>query len=354
MKRLTFAPVSSRILQRVAGYRPLEDFASEQIVICGGEIETMRPAIFLPDEISRITGVHEFSAGLEDEIHLVTRDGVQHTETIAYRFNDVCLSGSRLCNYRSFKRLTFGRLGIGTHWLDEIHDCVSLCSTDAGNDYFAHFLLDDLATAMLGQQFGRVIFGGSESPRTTHMLGYARLFNIPCTEVRGAWFKDLWLFKDYPQNSNRKERLRVMRSRLSAQFNMAQTAAAPAYIRRGTSGNTRLLENEAKIEELLAAKGFNVVDPEAATVAEICATLNGSPLIIGVEGSQLAHALLNLKDNGTLICIQPAARFNAVFRGFTNTLDLNWGFVVAGGDAQRFHLSPDRLLDTIELAMERA
>jgi len=353
VKHLSFAALSSRVLNRLVGCKALEDFALETLVLCGPEDEPMRPAICGPAEIDRITGVHEFSAGLEDEIHLATRDSVHHTETMAYRLRDACLIDGQVCNYRSYRQLRFGRLGITPpRWLDEVADTAALASTAAGNDYFAHFLLDDVPTALLGQQFGHAVFGGSRRPRTTHMLDYVRLVDAPHQEVKHALFRDLWIFKDYPQNSHRRARLQKLRSTLSERFG-AGSDTAPAFIRRGNSGSRRMLDNEAEIEALLAARGFNIIDPETLTAAQICAALNGSPLVVGVEGSQLVHAILNLRPGGALLCIQPASRFNAVYRGFTNTLDLNWGFGIADGTADNFRLPTERLLAAVEMTLER-
>lgn len=353
MSHFSFAALSSRILNRLIGCKALEEFACETQVLCGPEDEPMRPAICLPREIERITGVHEFSAGLEDEIHLATRDSVHHTETIAYRLRNVCLMDGQLCNYRSYRQLRFGRLGITPpRWLEDITETAALASTAAGNDYFAHFLLDDIPTALLGQQFGRVVFGGAQRPRTAHMLDYLGLLDAPYQELRQAWFRDVWIFKDYPQNSHRRARMQMLRSTLSERFSAGKDTA-PAYIRRGNSGSRRMLENEAQIEALLAARGFNIIEPEALTAAQLCAALNGSPLVVGVEGSQLVHGILNLRPGGALLCIQPASRFNAVYRGFTNTLDLNWGFVVADGTVDSCRLSTERLLAAVELILER-
>ena len=292
MKRLSYAALSSRVLNRLLGCKALEDFAGETLVLCGPEDEPMQPAICAPAEIDGVTGVHEFSAGLEDEIHLATRDSVQHTETVAYRLRNVCLIDGQLCNYRSYRQLRFGRLGIAPpRWLEDITETAALASTAAGNDYFAHFLLDDIPTALLGQQFGRPVFGGSRHPRTPHMLDYVALLNAPYHEVGNTFFRELWISKDYPQNSHRRARMQALRSTLSERFGAAGNSA-PAYIWRGQSGSRRLLENEADIAAALAARGFNIIDPATHTAAEICAALNGSPLVVGVEGSQLVHGLL--------------------------------------------------------------
>lgn len=340
-------------MNRIFGYRSLEKSACEKVLVCGAEEEPMRPAIHLPDEISNVTGVHEFSAGIEDEIILATRSHVSHGETLAYRFRDLCLTGGQLCNLRSLKKLSFERTPVRIEALEEVPHCAALCSTDAGNDYFAHFLLDDLSTAMFASEFGTVTFGGARKPRTPHMREYREIFDIPDNEVCDVWFRDAWVFRDFSQNSHRRQRLLSMRHRIHSRFHSPETENGPAYIRRGTSGRQRMLTNEAAIEKQLIAEGFSIVDPETMSVEEICTLLNGSPLVVGVEGSQLAHAALSLSNNGVLLCIQPSARFNSVYRGFTNSLGLQWSFTIAEGERNQFKQSPQRLLATIDLAMKR-
>jgi len=350
---LSIAPATSRVMNRLFGYRPLEESAHETVEVCGAEEEGMRPAIHLPHELDRVTGVHEFSAGIEDEIFLATRNRVSHSETLAYRLRDLCLIDDQLCNFRSLKKLSFKKNRARCGAIAEISKTVAICSTAAGNDYFAHFLLDDLSTAMLAPDFGDAILGGAKAQRSEHIRDYRQVFSIDFAEANNIRLIEAWVFKDYAQNSHRRDRLLAMRQRIRSRFPVPTTGVAPAYIRRGASGNQRILENEPEIENILVGHGFKILDPESMTVDQICQQLSGCPLVVGVEGSQLVHGLLNLADNGVLLCIQPAARFNSVYRGFTNTLGLSWGFAVAEGSSDRFHMPHDRLLATIDLAMRQ-
>lgn len=353
MNAISFAPLSSRVLQRLPGSGPFEKYAIESTVICEPEEQRMRPAIYPSGELDHITNVHEFSSGLEHEIFLTTCDWVHHQATVAWRLRNVVLTNGMLCNYKGYKKMAFGRPPFMPAQVERVEETSALCSTDAGNDYFAHFVLDDATTAGIGEKFGRVTFGGSLKPRTQHMLDYLGYFDIPYLEKIHAEFADLWMFTDYPQNSHRRARLKGLQSALAKRFRGKQHPT-PVYLKRGESGLERTLENEAEIERLLVARGFRVINPETMTTEELCEQLNGSPLVIGVEGSQLAHAILNMAAGGGLLCIQPAARFNAVYRGFTNSLDLEWGFVVAHGNAHRFRLEANRLMYTVDQMMEKS
>ena len=352
MTLLTVAPLSSRLFQRFPQAVELTACASESTVVHAAEDQPMRPAFFPAGELERITGVHEFSAGLEDEVNLATRDEVHHTATIAWRLKNIFLAAGRLCNYRSYKRLTFRTLPLMPMRTELVDETVAFCSSDAGNDYFAHFLLDDATTALLGEEFGRVVFGGNMKPRTSQMIDYMDFFDVSFSEASAAKFRDVWIFTDHPQNAHRRERLKTLCRRVRAKFADKQQPA-PAYIRRGESGMSRKLENETEIEALLISRGFRIIDPESMTTSEICSQLNNSPLIVGVEGSQLAHGLLSLRPGGGMLCIQPAGRFNAMLRSFCNSLDMEWGFVVAEGSDTQFRVCEKRLLQTIDAILER-
>lgn len=351
MSRLTIAPVSSRILQRLAGARALTSYAAESIHVCDGDEQSIPPALYPPDETERVTGVHEFSAGLEDELHLATRDHVSHSATIAWRLRNVCLANGVLCNNRSYHRLSFHRPPLRVTRAEIVSDTAAFCSSAAGNDYFAHFLLDDAATALLGEDFGEIRFGGTLRPRGPQTREYLDLFGLQYAESEQSLFRDVWLFTDHAQNSHRRARLSKLRAMLREKF--VDTDDTPVYIRRGRTGTRRMLENEGAIEAQLTDRGFRIIDPEEMTAEAICRLISGSRLVVGVEGSQLAHGVLNLRAGGGLLCIQPADRFNAVYRGFCTSVGLDWGFVVADGSAERCHVPTDRLMYAIDMMLER-
>ena len=128
-----------------------------------------------------------------------------------------------------------------------------------------------------------------------------------------------------------------------------QSGARGAYLRRRGHGATRVLENEAELEELLTAEGFLVVDPQAESLSSLWQKLAGAPIVVGVEGSHLAHGLFTMRDRGALVCIQPPRRFNNVFKDYTDCLGLTYGFVLAEESAGGFQLRGEDLMSTIEL-----
>ncbi|MCC5870251.1 MAG: glycosyltransferase family 61 protein, partial [Gammaproteobacteria bacterium] len=288
MGRLTLAPVWSRISQAVLGYRPLEDLAADTVVVCPEETAELAPPIHLPHQLGLIRGVHEFSAGLDDELRLATEPVGIHQETIAYRLSSVALVKGRLCKARSHKALTFRRTYPAPRWLDQTLDTGALASSNAGNDYFAHFLLDDIATMRLAQQFSSVVTASLGAPRTAHSQQYLDEFSLQPRDLEVAFFKELWVFRDFPQNSHRRRRLRALAGELNCRYGGARAGVPPVFIRRGTHGAARLLTNEPEVLDYLLGRGFQIIDPDTSSVSEMCSMLNGSPLALGVEGSQLA------------------------------------------------------------------
>lgn len=344
---LTIAPVTSKILQVLGYHQFIEAAATDTQVICAAEERSIRPALYPEGELEKVTGVHEFSSGFSDEMHLVTRDRATHMETLAWQIKDAVIASGRICTHRHFTMLTYQRRLPLPRLIDSVDTSMALCSTKEGNDYFAHFLLDDCSTALMAHEYGKPFLANAGgSLRTAHMHDYLTAFNLNLTDEVAIHVPELWLFRDFPQNSHRRSRLNALRDQLDSRYGTDTTS--PAYIRRGSTGAVRVLQNEQLIEDRLQKQGFQIIDPSELTVQEICNRINGSPLVVGVEGSHLAHGVLNLAPEGTLLCIQPATRFNAVYRDFSNSLDLNWGFVVAEGDVDGFTVDPDRLQAMID------
>jgi sulfur relay (sulfurtransferase) DsrF/TusC family protein len=217
--KVDFKPISSRIIRRIFGYSGIENIASEQRIICESEERQLPPAIYLSGQLDKITGVHEFSAGLSDEIRKATCKKEFHTETIAYHLKNVCLVNGQLCSHSHYKKLTFNNIGLKPAIIRDVISDAALCSTAAGNDYFAHFLYDDACTSLMANQFSTPIFANTGQCRTKHMLEYLALFGIKNRDVHTAHFNNLWVFNDIALNSHRCNRLHQLRQKLTQKKN---------------------------------------------------------------------------------------------------------------------------------------
>jgi capsular polysaccharide biosynthesis protein len=121
------------------------------------------------------------------------------------------------------------------------------------------------------------------------------------------------------------------------------------FIRRG-GGSPRRLINEADVMAALSLRGFTVVDPQALSPEEVARACFGADVVVGVEGSHLAHGLMQMRPGAALVTIQPPDRFNNPFKDFCDASGLTYGFVVAeaAGEGFRQHIEGlARILDRL-------
>jgi hypothetical protein len=77
---------------------------------------------------------------------------------------------------------------------------------------------------------------------------------------------------------------------------------------------------------------------------------------MGVEGSQIPHALLTMADKGVLCCLQPPSRFANTFKGYTDCLDMRYAMLVGYAAPGGFRIDLDdlsRLLEKIDTELAR-
>ena len=115
------------------------------------------------------------------------------------------------------------------------------------------------------------------------------------------------------------------------------------------SGDRRLLVNEHEMADVLGRRGFNILDPERLSVAEIMGSALGAEIVCGVEGSHLVHGLFSMADSAAMLVIQPPHRFNNLFKDYTDCLGMRYAFVVAEPQDDGFAVDVDRLGRTLDL-----
>lgn len=345
-------PVASRLVQKVVGYQALEECADRVVSVAPTESLPLAEAIYLPGQLDRITGTHAMADSLADELGQTVAATLENIETRAYLIRDAMIGNNRVSTWSGFKDLSLRHARCRPLRISEELDDGALCSTWQGNDFFAHFLIDDAATFSLAKEYSEPFFSGSDTPRSAHCLDYLSRFGATYVERQDVRFRELWLFRDYSLGSDKRRRLQHMAA-LTKSATRASEPSPGAFIRRGVTGQVRTLENAAEIEAWCVAQGFVIVDPEHQSLDEICVALKDVPLVIGVEGSHLVHALFTMAEEGTILCIQPADRYNVVFRHLCAARNLYWGFVVAEGASEGFRLELAALEATLDLVQKR-
>ncbi|MDB4977069.1 MAG: hypothetical protein JWN48_5410 [Myxococcaceae bacterium] len=328
----------------------LESVAKRTDVLEEASVVTVPPAIFLESSLARVTGVGaDTHTTVDAELRLIRGGAMHHDSVIAYT-----LDRAALCDGRVFRRGC--SYGIGKqrphplHWrgAERVRRAV-MTATWTGSRYFAHWIVDDLSLQLLGAELGDPVT--IARPLTKHQAEYQALLGISVPALRTAQFDELVLVKDHAQGRSKIARYTRLRAML-----LQAVPSAPhrgVMIMRGESGTRRVLTNEAELAERLRSLGFRIIRPEGMSAREIVAQIAGARVVVGVEGSHLAHALLCMDPAGAYLIIQPPNRFISLYKGYADSLGLGYGFVVGeqrGGD---FSVDIDETLAVLNLLEAR-
>ncbi|MCV0437574.1 MAG: glycosyltransferase family 61 protein [Hydrogenophaga sp.] len=340
------------MLKRVTGGKAVDirTQASKTWVLCPAEEAHTPPAIHLPGEIDRIQSVSPWRMH-DAELASIHGGQVRHASSEAHLLEDVELAGAFLYKDAAVSQPGFGK----RHWwlsgsiplerYTESH----LITSHMGSHFFGTLLLDDYPLALLPPE------GAHRLPMCTqpsrHNAQYRELLELPMSlPVQRARIDRLIVYTDFAQNSLKVKRYEVLRTALRRNCPRTATSSAGVYLRRGRSGELRLLDNEAQVEEMLAGMGFDIIDPMVLTAAEISSRTLDAPLVISVEGSHLSHAIFSASDTATFVVLQPPDRLCMTYKEYTDQMgSMRFAFLVGDRSAQGFRVEPDHLKRLLDL-----
>jgi hypothetical protein len=223
----------------------------------------------------------------------------------------------------------------------------AVSSTFMGSIYFGHWLRDDATLNVAVQSMAPTIHVARKA--YSHEVGYRELLSLSERHVARGRFGDLILLDDWGQNEYKRQRYQELRARVRQQI--PTRGHERVYLKRGrTSGQRgRDLLNADAIESTLVQQGFVVADPDKMSAREIATLSMEAKLIVGVEGSHLAHTIYPIAHAGTILVLQPPYRFNNVYKDVADAMGLNYAFVVGDADNVGFTIDPDRVKRTLDL-----
>lgn len=338
-------PLTSRMIQRLTG-RALRDRATEVRTLGGATRRTAQPAIALPRELDRLVRHHPDSR-MHHNLARLLDPIVAQGPTVAYRIDDALIADGCLHGRAARMVLRSGRRRWGLPGGFEHRTQAVLCSYWATELYFAHWLIDTPTHERLAHDMGwaPVVL---DPPLYAHEPGYRDLLGLPREAVNYACFDRLWVLEDHELNAHRLERLE--RNRALVRGKVAQTGAERVFISRGMTGVGRVLGNEAALCADLSALGFAIIEPERLTASAIAAALANARIVVAVEGSAIAHAVLAAPNDAAIVTIQPPRHFNSLYKTHCDALGMRFGYVIADPTGDETFIQPlDRLLQTIDL-----
>ena len=285
-----------------------------------------------------MTGTHLGNSRelIQDEIRRAVTREARHAPTIAYKIrNAVLFDGSVYAKNHKIRLIDSGRHSSGIAQLGE----AALVSTQVGCTHFAHWLLDDCLQYQLASDLQLEPLSVPLNYRD--LSGYAELLEQPKVSSHRAWIAELTVFQDFSQNSLKRKRYEVLRTRLANKFPPPQSRNDLIYLKRGKTGAARIVENEDEIESALLKQGFTIIDIASASLHEVLRSLLGARLVISMEGSHLAHCILTMQRGSAIITLQPPDRLVSLFRGYCECLGVRFGFTIGtkGETGSRFDMN---------------
>jgi capsular polysaccharide biosynthesis protein len=345
---ISVQPYLRHLKRLVRGPGTLESVTFKKEVLCAEEPATYSPAIYLAGQLERITN-SPVESTKEIEIAAATTLSDTHPPTLAYHLsNAVLVDGSvYVGNLRHF--LTDRRQQAGRPIDAGSYENCGLVSSYYGVKYFGHWLRDDCATHLLASALGiPPLF--LPIPASPHEKQYRSLFDHTDPPAVLAWIEHLVVFDDMAHNSLRLKRYEALRETVARHFPRKHHQRL-VYLKRGKSGQRRVLQNEEDLIEVLTKQGFVVVDVENDDLKTIIATLVDAKLVVSIEGSHIAHCTFAVPRDSALLVLQPPDRFAANHRKWANCLGVRFGFVVGSVGQHGYIFDPVEVARTVDLMM---
>ncbi len=330
---------------RFFGNKSFNEVCSKKWEVSPASISTTPPAISLSGEIEKIKG-YESATSREQEQLRINGGRREHAATIGRVIRDAELCGDYI--YKKSAKMQIGvkpeKIFYESQNFMEI-DAAALACSWSDTKYFGHWVTDGISLLMAARDLAPPI--RNSELMTTHQNQYLSIIEMSYLEFNCGKVRELIILEDFGQNKYKRERYEKIR------YAFRRAGTEPSHpgviILRGTSGTDRTLVNEDQVANYLLSIGFRIIDPQRQSAGEIVAAIRGARVVIGVEGSHLAHGLFSMAPEGTLVVLQPPYRFNNVHKDYTDCLDLKYAFMLGEPCEGGFSISMNNLKKTLDL-----
>lgn len=330
----------------------LRDLAHQTIELAPEETKSAPAALYPPDALEKVVGLSPWRSW-PVETALINGEAITHAATKAHVVKDVSIFGPMVYKHATKYDAGFGAERIWRQISGPariINDAV-LVSCFAGSRFFGPFLKDSLPLELLPDEGAHMI--GLRTKTYGHETGYRTLFGLPAPSlVDHAHVRHLTFHDDVGQNSGKAARYQTLRDRLRLRLKVpSRQPPKGIYLKRGKTGEARLLTNEAVIEDHLAKLGFDIVEPATLSADEIARRTLDAPIVVSVEGSHMSHVVYSMAASGTLLVLQPPDRFAMAFKEFTDQIGIRFAFFVGDPDHGGFAIDPSAFSRFVERVM---
>jgi len=331
--------------------KPVEvwDTYSERWLIHESEQRYFKPAIYDSEHLNRVTGCSEFSS-FEDQLNILKGGYHEVGSTYGYLLKNVYLVNGYLYSGSAKYSLTNERekFFLGSSSSSNTLSQGSLTSTYWGNRFFGDWIVDSLPQQELCAEYAKPISSGDIfTPTKSFLRTFSGIEPIP---VKHSKVNELYIFQDFAHNASKIRRLFNIRNQIKSSFASKRRNSKIMYL-RGSSGATRILENEAEIAEKLSNRGFTIIDPNALTPEQVVEKSIGADCIVSVDGSQMMYSLLTANEGCTVVSIQPPFRLSAMIKNFFEDINATYAMLVG---EQKGEKSFTANFDEIDRALDRS
>lgn len=341
------------------------------------EVEAVTPPAMIPGSIDGIVSADARST-LAEQLERITTTKMRHAPLVREVFENAVAAPDGFATWRDGVRFNEAFLADAL-WARMSHvSSLRFPNTGVNRYYFGHWLMDGLSTSLIDTEddgalmlpdpgsgvvaasrsrrwwnvvTGRACTGTGRTGGLTHADHYRRMLDldpVPETLVRAD---RLITYRDWGQGSHKRARYQRMRQRIRDHFT-ASTPSTGVYIRRGTTGLVRMIENEDAICETLAARGWTILDIAEVSVEDLFYHIHGTRIVAGIDGSHLNHAILMLPDDGGLMVLAPPDRFTSTHMDHSRGAGLGSGYVVLEGLGGSYRTSAEAILKTADMMLE--
>lgn len=322
--------------------------ASRSWVVEGPSTTHHRPALYDPADLEKVTAPPPGST-MPYQLDRLTRHTTPHPSLQAHLLTDVVLVDGCLIKWNLLNQLFDGPVPRRVRRPTLEIAQAALATSYLGNKFFGHWLLDDMPLAMLGEAVApRIGTLGHGRALTDHQSRYLPMFGQSIRYLDSAFFRELVVF-DYCTESADKAR-RYARMKDCVRGGAARRDHAGVMLLRKASGQPRVLVNEMEIAGRMAARGLRVVDPLTTPLDEVIAACLDARVLVGCEGSHLAHAFLPMRSDGVVLTLQPPFKFDHFWRDRMNSVGGGYACVVGDAVEGGFQVDADaveRMLDRL-------
>lgn len=341
-----FLPVLNYALKRFGIERDVADAAAHAELLQPEETEDLPLPLCLEGQIDLIIGTPRFD-NLADQLALVRKTRIVHAPVVRYTLENCMVQASgvyfRGGSYRKHNLCLRDLLTTPRLETEEALYSMSFVS----HAFFGHFIRDACATALLAQPGQALLL--DVKPEWPHAAEYVAVFRLEPASPGPRFVRRLTLCDDRSQGTHKRARYKELRRRISRAYGPWGEATDTVYLRRGNGGAARLVADEDRVVESLAARGYRIVALEGATMADLAKELRNARRVVTMEGSHINHVHY-LTPPGLDLCVLMANdQTTFVHRAVGHAFGARFGFVVCRRVGDAYRLDLDQLLRTMDL-----